>query len=75
MGVYDTLIIRCVSCNNPIELQSKAGDCHLERFTITDVPLSILADIVERDNSIFCDSCKSVFTLKLFYTLIMEREG
>lgn len=45
MGCFDSVWVACRGCGNPIEFQSKAGECGLLSYSVDDAPLGILADI------------------------------
>jgi ribosomal protein L31 len=49
MGCFDTVIVRCPSCTNKIQVQSKAHDCDIKTFSHQQVPLSIAEDLDEVD--------------------------
>ena len=58
MGMFDTVLVPCSECGNTVEFQSKAGDCSLSTFSLTDVPVVIARDlhgVVKR-----CNDCSSL---------------
>ena len=55
MGMFDSVMVPCPKCGERAEFQSKAGDCHLEIFTIDDAP-----DVVET-----CAKCRTRFTIAI----------
>jgi predicted RNA-binding Zn-ribbon protein involved in translation (DUF1610 family) len=55
MGMFDSLFVRCPACGSEIEMQSKAGDRLLHRFTPADVPPEIAGDVHGAEER--CDAC------------------
>jgi hypothetical protein len=49
MGMFDTVRMFCPVCNEMVEDQSKAGECHLNTYTLQEAPISILGDIENKD--------------------------
>ena len=45
MGIFDSVYVPCPGCGKEHELQSKAGDPYLDRFTLDNAPDVVLADI------------------------------
>ena len=45
MGMFDTLSVPCPRCGKEIEYQSKAGDCTLADYNLSNVPASIAGDV------------------------------
>jgi hypothetical protein len=46
MGMFDSLFVPCRDCGEPVEFQSKAGDCRLAEYTIADVPDNVAASLI-----------------------------
>ena len=44
MGCYDCITFRCPACGKEIIAQSKSGDCELESYKFTSVPISVAYD-------------------------------
>jgi ribosomal protein S27AE len=55
MGCFDSIIVECPACGTEVEFQTKAGDCNLDRFTLEEAPLIVLADCVDR--RLRCKKC------------------
>jgi hypothetical protein len=45
MGIFDSVYVPCPSCGKEHELQSKAGDPYLNRYTLADAPRVVKADL------------------------------
>ena len=56
MGCYDTIAFKCPNCGNKIYTQSKGGECLLEEFPVTAVPISVALD-ANRHAPISCCKC------------------
>ncbi len=54
MGVYDCIKFKCPSCGEEIVVQSKSGECTLETYEFTSVPISVAYD-ANRDAPFECD--------------------
>lgn len=72
MGMFDTVVVKCPSCNNEVEFQSKAGDCYLDVFPIDVVPISIAIDLDH--NTATCNKCKRVCTLRYRFNKYVTME-
>lgn len=55
MGMYDSINFSCPRCRQAITEQSKAGNCHLEDFSSSSVPLKIAESI--DGNKLHCAAC------------------
>lgn len=44
MGCYDCITFKCPICGNEIIAQSKSGDCELESYEFTSVPIGVAYD-------------------------------
>ena len=62
MGCFDTLTVRC-PCGGEIKLQSKAGDCTLSEYDLSDVPVEILGALNGCGGP--CPKCKRMLTLRV----------
>jgi hypothetical protein len=71
MGMFDSLYVDC-SCGKKVEFQSKAGDCTLARYTISDCPDAIAGDLIDKTE--WCNCGKSL-TLRGAVVLLVERSG
>lgn len=45
MGQYDTLKVKCPSCNKKVKFQSKGGDCNMTTYKLKNVPIDVLSDV------------------------------
>lgn len=63
MGMFDSVYVTCRNCKEPVELQSKAGDCRLIDYHLglDDIPDVIQADIVGVHT---CGHCQDTFELR-----------
>ena len=59
MGLYDTVIFQCPKCFMSIEMQSKAGDCHLRDYDCNSVPGEIAQSLV--NEYAHCPLCNESF--------------
>ena len=46
MGMFDRVMVDCPNCGDRVELQSKAGNCNLDKYTLETAPVQILVDIM-----------------------------
>lgn len=61
MGMFDEVRFRCPKCTTVFTEQTKAGDCILESYDSSEVPIEIARALHGEDTE--CSSCKSVFTM------------
>ncbi len=61
MGMFDSVYVDCPNCGGSVEMQTKAGECYLERYTLDDAPAALLIDIL--NDPAWCRHCKSWFVL------------
>jgi hypothetical protein len=61
--MFDSVIAPCPKCGEDLEWQSKAGECLLNRYPVTMVPMEIAAD-VDKEWA-YCEACKESFQLRL----------
>ena len=45
MGMFDTVVVECPSCQRKLDFQSKAGKCNLQKYVLADVPIAIAEDL------------------------------
>ena len=59
MGCFDTLCFQCPSCGKETSKQSKADRCMLKNYSLSDAPLSVLADINDegKEGRLHCEHC------------------
>jgi len=64
MSCFDTLLIRCPTCKQEHEEQTKAGACQMKVYRLDDrkIPLSIVGSVVGW--SMICQNCEARFTVK-----------
>lgn len=55
MGTFDTLVVRCRNCDELLEFQSKADDCFMRNYTLSDVPPKIAVDLAGEVQD--CSNC------------------
>ena len=55
MGMYDSLMVDCPKCGKPVEFQSKAWDCCLDSYKLSDAPTAILVDVMNEPR--YCEKC------------------
>lgn len=46
MGMFDSVWVRCPKCTEPLEFQSKGGECLLINYTVDDAPNDVLRGLV-----------------------------
>jgi DNA-directed RNA polymerase subunit RPC12/RpoP len=77
MGMFDTILIRCVECGSVIECQSKSGECCLQTLTLEEA-------VETQDESLFdvnrhapheCPECGTKNIVKLKTTATVEKYG
>ena len=66
MGMFDSVVTQCPKCGEPIEFQSKAGECMLTRYALYSVPLDI-ANSIKGDK--YNCACGEVIEIILSYPL------
>ena len=67
MGMFNEVRLICPNCGNGFTYQSKWGECTLERFTLEDAPLSVIADVHDEGNRgrLYCEHCETALELKV----------
>lgn len=55
MGMLDSLWVPCPNCGKPMEFQSKAWNCDMDRYTVDDAPGPVLFDVMNAPN--YCKLC------------------
>ena len=71
MGMFDSVYVNCPKCNYQTEIQSKNGDCTLDKYNINnieEIPESILEDMANKVHT--CDECNENFTIEIKYKII-----
>lgn len=63
MGIFDSVYARCPRCNEPVEFQSKAGDCRLAGYSPESVPMAIALDLDDEWTN--CPKCNHSVTLHM----------
>jgi len=64
MGMFDTVMVPCPTCDTRAEFQSKSGDCKLETYLLEDAPDDVLFD-VDRHSPTRCWQCGTLFTVEV----------
>ena len=59
MGLFDRVLAEYPHCNREVELQSKAGDCILNSYSINQVPVAIAVDL---KSNYICSGCSGKYT-------------
>lgn len=72
MGMYDTVVLHCPACNEPLWAQSKGGDCILGHYKLSEAPVDVLSD-VNRHAPFECEECGCMFKVEL-KVLAVERK-
>jgi len=62
MGMYDEIEVRCPACGTIDVLQSKAGECELQRYTLKTAPPEILLSL-QREGEQYCETCKAHYRI------------
>jgi len=57
MGMFDSVYAPCARCGNHIEIQSKAGECCLQIFSINSVPIAVADDL--DGEVVHCEKCET----------------
>jgi hypothetical protein len=55
MGMFDSVYVECPKCQQPVEIQSKAGECFCNSYKLDNAPNEILCDIMNEPE--YCRSC------------------
>jgi hypothetical protein len=70
MGMFDSLYVECRRCGEQVEFQSKAGDCSLRSYELSDCPPEVAGDLIGRSNQ--C-KCGNSITIRGAVVLIAEQ--
>lgn len=62
MGMFDIVNFICPGCEDVLEIQSKAGECMLDRFYEDRVPPAIAEDI--EGEKIYCEKCDAEYKVQ-----------
>jgi len=63
MGMFDSVFARCPGCGEKLAFQSKAGLCHLKKYSVYSVPPEIARQI--HGKQIVCPCCGKNLVLLL----------
>jgi endogenous inhibitor of DNA gyrase (YacG/DUF329 family) len=63
MGMYDSVMVNCPKCGTLVELQSKAGKCKMEKYSVYEVPPEIAIDIDGHSES--CNNCGTHVVIRM----------
>lgn len=69
MSCFDSYIKKCPNCGEPVEFQSKAGECDMLTYEGNSVPPEIAASV--NGESRDCESCGECVTAR-FQILVIE---
>jgi len=72
MGMFDTVFIYCPHCSMDTRVQSKAGDCVLNNFDQSSVPVEIAKDL-NMKRPMKCEHCEGMFTVVMMYSPAEEK--
>lgn len=61
MGMFDTVVFRCPRCDQPIEEQTKAGECCLHHHPSDNVPPEIAKSLL--GDTVHCSGCNHSWTV------------
>jgi hypothetical protein len=53
MGMFDSLLVEC-TCGRTVEFQSKAGDCALHRFSLSDCAPAVAGSLIGESRACEC---------------------
>ena len=70
MGMFDSVLFDCPGCGTELDIQSKAGNCLLNRYRMPDIPPAIAGDIINREVVCHNIKCRKVFKVA-GYVLIL----
>lgn len=65
MGMYDSVTATCPECRTKMEFQSKAGRCHLDKYSARSVPIVIALDLEGYAQT--CPGCGARVKLEILY--------
>lgn len=72
MSCFDELKLVCPVCGAEKVVQSKAGNCDMRTYTITDAPAAILAGVAS-DSPFTCEECGALYRLRVTVLSVIER--
>jgi len=70
MGMFDSVYVKCKNCGEFVEFQSKAGDCNLDEYDISNCPPKIAGDIAGETQ--LCRNCGSPNRIRMHTLLLVE---
>jgi hypothetical protein len=70
--MFDSVLVRCRTCGEQVEFQSKAGECGLAEYSLDDCPPEIAADILGDSES--CRKCGGTVTIRGKVIAILHAE-
>ena len=71
MGCFDKLVVNCPGCGHRVLFQSKADDCSMSEYTLSDVPASIAGDLHGATEE--CHECGTTVRIRTQVFTIVER--
>jgi len=77
MGMYDEVTFKCPVCGRFTTDQSKAGPCGLEKYSIKNAPLTILADLAEdsKEGRLYCQHCHTKLEVQILFKVQVREYG
>jgi len=66
MGMFDSIMFNCPSCDSSLEEQSKSGRCMLDIYPGYKVPVGIAEDII--GNQLYCEKCDKTYIIREKHT-------
>ena len=70
MGMFDTVVIRCLHCGDRIEKQTKSGQCHMDVHPLGTAPADVLGDLANQQ--VTCEKCGTVFIVEVRVTAFLR---
>ena len=64
MSVYNSLIVPCPRCREPVEFQTHAGPYGMHTYNLDDAPAAVIVDIAEEPAQ-RCDECGLAFKITI----------
>jgi len=74
MGMFDRIWLSCPACGNPVEFQSKAGECSLADYSYPEgvgkIPPAVLADLDGQVET--CQKCAKILFPKSHVVVVIH---
>lgn len=65
MGMFDRVYVDCPHCGQHTELQSKAGECMLNSWTLKTAPRNVLEDLAYGGGWRKCKHCEEEIEIEI----------